>query len=43
MPLTPLPFLMFVTLQIPLGLEIVQILAVDLGAAAILQKQNLYG
>jgi sodium/potassium-transporting ATPase subunit alpha len=27
-----IPFLMFVTLQIPLGLEIVQILAVDLGA-----------
>jgi len=27
------PFIMFVTLQIPLGLEIVQILAVDLGAS----------
>jgi sodium/potassium-transporting ATPase subunit alpha len=26
-----IPFLMFVTLQIPLGLEIVQVLAVDLG------------
>ena len=26
-----LPFLMFVSLQIPLALEIVQILAVDLG------------
>jgi sodium/potassium-transporting ATPase subunit alpha len=28
-----IPFVMFVTLQIPLGLEIVQILAVDLGAS----------
>lgn len=32
-----IPFVMFVTLGIPLGLEIVQILAVDLGAPPALQ------